>query len=190
MRLMRQFAIPALAALAATTAAAGLPTRALAQQTTTGSVGCTAVTQAAIDGQTSRIGADNDPNSGIKQPQSVKTLTCLGSFFSGVGLDLVTNLLDPASLLQAVEGQICTQLQTIWSTQNAYAHCGLTITGFNLGFGGLGGGLSCPKLSFGGGGPPIGSVGLGGGLTNGPYISGTGLAPTGYTAPNVPPGIL
>jgi hypothetical protein len=63
----------------------------------------------------------------------------------------------------------------------------LTITGFNLGFGGLGGGLSCPKLTFGGGGPTIGTLGAGVG-TNGSgtglYITGNAMYPTGYTAQN------
>ena len=49
----------------------------------------------------------------------------------------------------------------------------LTITGFNLGFGGLGGGLSCPKLTFGGGGPPLGTIGLGVGPGSGLYLNGT-----------------
>ena len=59
-------------------------------------------------------------------------------------------------------------------------------------FGGNGGGLSCPSLSFGGGGPPIASVGLGAGSAsgNGLYISGNGLAPTGYTSGKIPPGAL
>ena len=59
----------------------------------------------------------------------------------------------------------------------------------NLGFGGLGGGLSCPKLSFGGGGPPIGTIGIGTGPGgSGLYINGTGTAPTGYSLPNLPQG--
>ncbi len=162
---------------------------AAAQGTATGSVGCAAVTQAAINGQTSRIGADDTT---INPPQSVKNLTCLDNFFNGVGLNLVTNLLNPGNLLQAVEGQICSLAKQEWSSLLGSAQCGLTITGFNLGFGGIGGGLSCPKLSFGGGGPPIGSVGLGVGSVNGSslYINGNGLPPTGYSAPNVPPGIL
>ena len=71
------------------------------------------------------------------------------------------------------------------------AACGLTVTGFNLGFGGLGGGLSCPKLSFGGGGPPISTFGLGVGTNgsgSGLYVNGNGMAPTGYTLPTTPLG--
>ncbi len=104
------------------------------------------------------------------------------------------DLLNPANLLTAVEGQICNLVKSEWNSLLGGAQCGLTLTGFNLGFGGLGGGLSCPKLSFGGGGPPIGSVstGTGSGIGSGSglYIQGNGLSPTGYPLPNVPPGSL
>jgi hypothetical protein len=176
---------------AALTAALMLPSPARAQATSSGSVGCTAVTQAATNGMTSRIGADDKS---INPPQSVKTMTCLDGFFNGVGLNLVTNLLNPANLLTAVEGQICSLVKQEWNSLLGGAQCGLTLTGFNLGFGGLGGGLSCPTLSFGGGGPPIGSVstGTGSGIGSGSglYIQGNGLSPTGYPLPNVPPGSL
>ena len=124
----------------------------------------------------------------IRQPSSVTNLTCLGNFFNGVGLNLVTNLLNPANLLQAVEGQICNAVQQTWNSFLGQVQCGLTVTGFNFGFGGLGGGLSCPKLSFGGGGPPIGTIGLGGSGSGGLYINGSGIAPSGYTLPNLSPG--
>ncbi len=118
------------------------------------------------------------------------TLSCLDNFFNGVGLNLVTNLLNPATLLQSVEGQICSAVQQMWSSALGSAQCGLTITGFNLGFGGIGGGLSCPSLSFGGGGPPIASVGLGSGSGSGLYIPGSGIAPSGYSISGIPPGTL
>lgn len=178
----RRFPLVALIAVLA------LPCSAEAQTTTTtttGSVGCAAITQAAANGMTARIQADDT----IKPPTSVTNLTCLGNFFNGIGLNLVTNLLNPGTLLQAVEGQICGMVQSTWSSLLGSAQCGLTITGFNLGFGGLGGGLSCPKLSFGGGGPPIASIGIGTTTTgDGLYINGAGMAPTGYTVPGVPPG--
>jgi hypothetical protein len=157
---------------------------------TTGSVGCAAIVQAAANGMNTRIAADDAT---INPPASVTQMTCLTNFFNGVGLNLVTNLLDPTTLLQAVEGQICGLVQSTWSSLLGSAQCGLTITGFNMNFGGLGGGLSCPKLSFGGGGPPIASVGIGT-TTNasgsGLYISGNGLAPSGYTPSTIPPGAL
>jgi len=172
--------------LVALIASATLGDTARAQTTTTGSTGCAAITQASVNGLNARIQADD---SNINAPQSVTSLTCLDNFFNGVGLNLVTNLLNPANLLQAVEGKICNLVQQTWNSLLGKVQCGLTITGFNLGFGGLGGGLSCPKLSFGGGGPPIATIGIGTGSTgSGLYINGTGTAPTGYSLPNVPQG--
>ena len=158
-----------------------------AQTTTTGSTGCAAITQASVNGLNARIQADD---SNINAPQSVTSLTCLDNFFNGVGLNLVTNLLNPANLLQTVEGKICNLVQQTWNSLLGKIQCGLTISGFNLGFGGLGGGLSCPKLSFGGG-PPIATIGIGMGSTgSGLYINGAGTAPTGYSLPNVPQGTV
>jgi hypothetical protein len=51
--------------------------------------------------------------------------------------------------------------------------------------------LSCPKLTFGGGGPPISGIGLGVGTNgsgSGLYINGNGLAPPGYVLPQTPVG--
>jgi hypothetical protein len=182
-----------LAALAFCTAltAASLSSPAWSQTTTTsgtGSVGCTAITQAAANGLTARVGADDQS---INAPLSVTSMTCLDNFFNGVGLNVVTNLLNPSNLLNAVETQICQLVKNEWNSLLGGAQCGLTLTGFNFGFGGLGGGLSCPKLSFGGGGPPIGSIGLGVGSGSGLYIHGQGLPPSGYTAPaNLQPGLF
>jgi hypothetical protein len=164
------------------------PALAQAPAIATGSVGCTAIAQAAANGMTSRIQADDAT---ISAPRSVTSLSCLDNFFSGVGLNLVTNLLDPDTLLNTVEGRICDAVRSEWNSLIGSAQCGLTITGFNFGFGGLGGGLSCPKLSFGGGGPPIATLGLGlagDGPAGGLYINGTGVAPPGYALPPVPQG--
>jgi hypothetical protein len=161
-----------------------------AQTAATGSAGCAAITQAAATGAANRVAADGQT---IQQPQSVTNLTCLNNFFSGTGLNLVTNLLNPTNLLNAVEGEICNAIKQEWNTLIGSATCGLTITGFNMGFGGLGGGLSCPKLSFGGGGPPLATFGLGaGGASSGSglYINGSGVPPTGYQLPTTPQGIF
>jgi hypothetical protein len=166
--------------------AASAPTD--AQTTTTGSVGCAALIQAAANGMSARMAADQQT---IQQPSSVTNLTCLRNFFNGVGLNLVTNLLNPGNLLQAVEGQICNAVQQTWNSFLGQVQCGLTVTGFNFGFGGLGGGLSCPKLTFGAGGPPIATIGLGAGTNgsgSGLYINGNGLSPTGYALPTTPVG--
>jgi hypothetical protein len=151
------------------------------QTNTTGSAGCAAITQAAATGAANRIAADGQL---IQQPQSVVNLTCLNSIFSSTGLNLVTNLLNPQTLLNAITNQICQAVKQEWTSLIGSATCGLTITGFNLGFGGLGGGLSCPKLTFGGGGPPLGSIGLGVGPARNLYINGNGTPPTGYTLPS------
>jgi hypothetical protein len=175
-------------ALTALLAATALPTGALAQTATTGSVGCTTIVQAAANGMTSRMAADNQT---IAQPTSVTRMTCLNNFFNGVGLNLVTNLLNPTTLLQSVEGQLCSAVTSTWNSWLGQVQCGLTVTGFNFGFGGLGGGLSCPKLTFGGSGPPLSTIGLGVGTSgsgNGLYINGNGLTPPGYNLPPTPVG--
>lgn len=153
----------------------------------TGSVGCSAIVQAAANGQTARIGADNQT---IQPPQSVTTLSCLNNFFNGTGLNLVTNLLNPQTLLQNVEGQICNAVRSAWNSfLSGASQCGITLTGINFGFGGLGGGLSCPRITFGGGGPPIGMIGIGTGTPgSGLYLHGTITAPPGYTLPSTPQG--
>lgn len=195
MRAATPASLAAGAALLAAAAALAAPTPALAQAaggggpTSTGSVGCAALVQGAADGTTARVQADD---ARINQPQSVVNLSCLDNFFNGAGLNLVTNLLDPSTLLQNVQGRICSMVQNAWTSALGRVQCGLTITGFNIGFmGGFGGGLSCPRLSFGGGGPPIGTIGLGvgnGGSGGGLYIQGNGLVPTGYTNNGIRPG--
>jgi hypothetical protein len=170
------------AVVAGSVAFAAAPALAQSSTTSTGSVGCATIAQAAANGMSARMAADQNT---IQQPKDITSLTCLGNFFNGVGLNLVTNLLNPGSLLQAVEGQVCNAVQQTWNSWLGQVQCGLTVTGFNLGFGGLGGGLSCPSLSFGGGGPPISTIGLGTGTNgsgSGLYITGNGMLPTGYTA--------
>lgn len=165
------------------------PTAALGQTptTTTGSVACGQLVQGAATGLATRIAEDQ---TSITAPKSVTQLSCLSSFFSGTGLNMVTNLLNPTNLLNAVEGQICSAVNQEWQSVVGSAQCGLTVTGFSLGFGGLGGGLSCPRLTFGGGGPPIGSVSTSG--TNSAkissYFNGQPTVPAGY--PVVSPGGL
>ena len=149
--------------------------------TTTGSVGCAALVQAAADGATARVQADD---ASIAAPQSIASLSCLDGFFNGSGLNVVTSLLNPGNLLQSIKGQICNAAKQAWQSAIGSAQCGLTVSGFNLGFGGFGGGLMCPRLSFGGGGPPIFSGNTsqysgGSGL----YMNGSPTGPTGYVIP-------
>jgi hypothetical protein len=162
------------------------PATVQAQTTTTGSAGCAALMQAAATGVSNTIAADNQT---IQQPQSVSNLTCLDNIFGASGLNLVTNLLNPATLLSQVENQICAAVKQEWNTITSGATCGISLTGFSLGIGGLGGGLSCPKLSFGGGGPPLASFGIGTG-SSGLYINGNGQPPTGYMLPATPQGMF
>ncbi len=162
----------------------GLSAQAQSTTTSAGSAGCAILAQSAANAMTARMAADNQT---IRQPTSVTNLSCLSNFFNGVGLNLVTNLLNPTTLLASVEGQICNAVQQTWNSWLGEVQCGLTITGFNFGFGGLGGGLSCPSLNFGGGGPSIANIGLGAGTNgsgSGLYINGNGLPPTGYTLPS------
>src|SRR5580700_2442551 len=65
---------------------------------TTGSETCTTITQSAANAAASRINADDTD---IPKPQSVKNFTCLDKFFNGTGLNVVANLLNPTTLLNA-----------------------------------------------------------------------------------------
>ncbi|MFT8802438.1 MAG: hypothetical protein ABF812_10660 [Gluconobacter cerinus] len=159
--------------------------------TSTGSIGCAALTQAAATAVNERVQA-NDAYE--KQPDSVNGLSCLSNFFNGTGLNLITNGLDPAALLQAVEGQIggqvCQAAQAAWGNAMGSTQCGLSLSGVNLGLGfGSSSGLMCPSLSFGGGGPPIATAfaGTSSGTTD-LYINGSPQLPTGYSLSNLVDG--
>lgn len=158
---------------------------------TQGSIGCTTLTQAAANAVTARIAADDRD---IKPPQLIKELTCLDNFFKGTGLNVVVNLLDPNTLFQSIQGQLCNLITDKWNSLIGDVQCGLTLSGFDLGFfgsiggnigggGGAGAGLTCPKLAFGGGGPPIISIGTGPTNSGTLYFTGNGLPPTGYALP-------
>ena len=149
--------------------------------TDSGSANCALITQAAARGIASRIQSD-DQN--ISAPESVTSLSCLGNFFNGIGLNVDTNLLNPGNLVAAIQGKICAAVTSTWQNMIGSVQCGLTITGFDMGFGGFGGGDFCPQLSFGGGGPNWGSVGLNGNAHGGGVlVNGSSMAPTGYSVP-------
>ena len=146
--------------------------------------GCTALAQASAAGLAAAMSADDQT---IKAPQSVTELSCLNNFFSGIGLNVITSLLDPTQLLKNVEGQICNSVNSAWQSAIGSAQCGLTVTGFNTNFGlNLGGGTFCPKLSFGGGGPSLGSIGTASAGTTGLYVNGSTQLPTGYSPVSQP----
>ena len=95
--MLRRYSIAVLTAgaiIAGSAAKAQTPT----QTNTTGSAGCAAITQAAATGAANRIAADAQT---IQQPASVTSLTCLNNIFGATGLNLVTNLLNPQTLLNS-----------------------------------------------------------------------------------------
>ncbi|GBQ27938.1 hypothetical protein AA0472_2545 [Acetobacter estunensis NRIC 0472] len=151
--------------------------------TTQGSANCGVLTQAAANALNGRLEANNSYE---KQPEAVGTLSCLDSIFSGTGLNLISNITNPGamidSLLNNVEGQICSAAQSAWNgTVGAAQQCGLGLNGVNLGLGlDTGGGLMCPSLNFGGDGPQLGSVGVGNSTSNF-YNNGVPQLPTGYS---------
>ena len=158
------------------------PAMALGQTATNGSAGCAVINQAAIDGMNGRIQADDHV---LTAPTSVTRLTCLDNFFNGAGLNVLTSFTSSANLINAIKGQICAAVNSEWQAIIGSAQCGLSISGFDLGFGFSGTGLLCPTLSFGGGGPPLGGIGTGFQTGNGGslYINGQATGPTGYTLP-------
>ncbi|CDG41026.1 hypothetical protein ASAP_2981 [Asaia bogorensis] len=116
---------------------------------------CNQLVQAAADGMAGVIKADDTT---IKQPQDITQFTCLGNFFNGVGLDVITSGLNPASIAQKVAGQFCSALTDKWNSLQGAAQCGLTVTGINTNFGaglGTGSGTFCPAINVGGGGDTI-----------------------------------
>jgi len=177
---LRQGTLALIAIMATATANAQ---SASGSSTTTGSVGCAALVQASTDAVNARI-QSNDAYEA--QPSSVSGLSCLGNFFNGTGLNLVSNFLNPSSLIQQaigqVEGQICNAAQSEWQkTVGSASQCGLSLNGVNMGLNiPTSGGLMCPSLSFGGSGPQIGSLGatVGGGTNM--YVNGSQKLPLGY----------
>jgi hypothetical protein len=154
---------------------------------TSSTTGCADLAQAAASGITAEIAANNQI---IQPPQSVTQLSCLGNFFNGVGLNVITNFLNPSNLLQNVEGKICNAATQAYQSAMGSAQCGLTITGFNIGgFGNLGFGNFCPSLSLGGGGPTWGTIGtsLDGGGQSSLYVDGKAITPSGYPAAQASP---
>lgn len=169
--------------LCATALAATLLTStAIAQSSAGGSQGCAEISQAAAAGIAARIEADDQA---IPAPESVGSLTCLDNFFNGTGLNVSMSDLDPSTILTAVASkalqQVCTAARAAWNQAVGSIQCGLTVSGWNMGFGSLSGGNFCPRLAFGGGGPALGSASLSSGASNGFYINGRPSVPVGYT---------
>jgi hypothetical protein len=170
---------PALAVLAATLAFAAPAARSQTQADSGDA--CTEITDAATQEALERMQANDAYET---QPDSVKSLSCFDNLFNMPGLNMITNILDPAAFLNSLTNQICNALKYSWDSTIGSAQCGLSLTGFNLGFSGLGGtGLMCPSLSFGGGGPPLASIGGGWNAGHSGFIvTSNAQLPSGYTA--------
>ena len=157
---------------------------ALPMQTLAQSPGCAALIQAGADAVAAQTEAEDRF---LRQPRSVRDLTCLGDFFNGGGLNVLTNLTDFNSLLSNLGGQFCAAVRSVWQSEIGSAQCGLTVSGFDLGFGRTGGGGAfCPSLNLGGGGSALFNAGasanggLGGGAGSGVYVNGRQQLPAGY----------
>lgn len=161
--------------------AAVLTAHTAAAQGIGGSAGCAEISQAAAAGLAGRIEADDQT---IQAPESVSSMTCLDGFFNGLGLNVSMSDLDPQAMLTSVAQKalmgVCMAAKEAWNQWTGSIQCGLSLSSWNLGFGGLGGGTFCPRLSFGGGGPSIGSASLLSGANNGLYVDGRPAVPVGY----------
>lgn len=122
------------------------------------SSGCQALVQAAATGKAAQIRTDDAM---IQQPESVTKFTCLDGFFNGLGLDILTNGLNIASIAQSAMGKICMELTNVWQTMEGATQCGLNVSSFDDNFNlGLGAGAICPTLNFGGTGDQLINTGV------------------------------
>jgi len=156
----------------------GTPAAASAQVANGASQGCAALAQAGVDAATAQIVTEDQT---IQPPQSVRGLTCLDGFFNGTGLDVLVNFANFGNLVGAIQGQLCAAVNNAWRSTLGNAQCGLSVSGFDLGFGGLGGGSFCPRLNIGGNGSQLANFGVGtGGAQTGFYLNGVQQLPSGY----------
>lgn len=141
--------------------------------------GCQALIQAAATGKAAQIKTDDAM---IRQPESVTKFTCLGNFFNGVGLDVLTNGLDIASIAQSAMGKVCDELNSVWDSLESSAQCGLNVSSFDNNFNlGLGAGSICPTLNFGGGGGNLINSGINTSGQNNFDVTGNTQLPDGYS---------
>ncbi|MFT8612414.1 MAG: hypothetical protein ABF727_07220, partial [Gluconobacter oxydans] len=143
------------------------------------SSGCQTLVQAGATGLAADLKADDAT---IHQPKSVTKFTCLGNFFNGIGLDVVTNKVNLTALAEATMGKICSQLTSEWDSLQSAAHCGLSVTGLDTNFNlGLGVGSFCPNLSFGGGGDSLINAGTNTTGQQSWVVTGQSQLPSGYS---------
>ncbi|WP_246402775.1 hypothetical protein [Gluconacetobacter dulcium] len=141
--------------------------------------GCEALVQAAATGIAADLKADDAT---IHQPQSVTKFTCLGNFFNGIGLDVLTNGINIASIAQAAMGKVCSELTSEWESLQGAAQCGLSVTGLDTNFNlGLGAGSFCPTINVGGGGDNLLNAGMNASGNVSWDVSGRTQLPDGYS---------
>lgn len=140
---------------------------------------CAAITQAAADGASARIQANDQA---FTAPKPVQSLSCLNSIFSTGGLNLIPNFFNPDTLLTNIENQMCNAANSEWQDIiGSVKQCGLSVNGINLGLSGLSGsGFLCPKLTLGGNGSPLGSIDAGLSGSAGMLATSQSTVPTGY----------
>ncbi|MFT9092443.1 MAG: hypothetical protein ABF479_15800 [Gluconacetobacter sp.] len=141
--------------------------------------GCSQVVKAAQDGLNATLAADNQT---IRQPKDIRQFTCLGNFFNGVGLNVLTKGIDIASIAEAAAGKFCSALTDTWTSMIGTVQCGLSVTGFNANFGAnLGGGTICPVINVGGGGDTLVSAGTNPSGASSWDVTGVSQLPDGYS---------
>lgn len=138
---------------------------------------CNNLAKSAASQIETRIKADNDS---IPQPESVFNLSCLNGFFSGVGINMFSNVINPQNILNQITGKICAAVDQTWnSAMNSTTQCGLTLSIPDIGFNGinLGSGSLCHNVNIGSG-TQIGSVTISGSTNNSTHANPT--LPSGY----------
>lgn len=144
------------------------------------SAGCDALVRAAQAGMEERIRADDEQ---IPPPMSVRELTCMSAFFNGTFFDVLEDFEGAlvGMLTEAVVNAVCALAREAWDATIGNIQCGITVQGFNIGFGGsLRGGTFCPTVTLGGDGPAIFGASLMAGADNTPYVGVSPVPPTGY----------
>lgn len=140
---------------------------------------CNNLAKSAASQIETRIKADNIS---VPQPQSVFSLSCLNGFFSGAGINIFSNVINPANIVKQITSKICSAVDETWqSVSGSMTQCGLTASipdigfnGINLGFGSLCSG----NVNVGGNGTQVGSVGVDSSIKNSTNANPT--LPTGY----------
>ena len=91
------------------------------------------------------------------------------------------------TLLQNVEGQICSAVKSTWTSfLSGSTQCGITLTGINFGFGGLGGGLPARNSPSAAAGRRSARSASARPPRQRPLHQRHGIAPPGYTLPPTP----